>query len=173
LFIIGSTERCPEIVGLHEANVVFKDNDLTTKVRLKPDDAYNVLEALQKDSDALCKMGIMDYSLLIGVKTHQYEVENLHSNLSVKSTLSNVHNSIKSRHSYRYSSHGEDVLSSHINKPHPGACGTLHQETNKTLFMTESRENDIDDDNIDPIQRGIRTDDCLFLTFDILILIFT
>jgi hypothetical protein len=77
LFTVGSNDRCPEIVGLHEANVVFKDNDLSQKIRLSPLHAISVLEALNKDSDALCRMGIMDYSLLIGVQNATYDVDQL------------------------------------------------------------------------------------------------
>lgn len=75
LFIVGEGDRCPEVVGLHEPNIVFKDNDLITKIRLFPDDAYSVIDALNRDSDALCEMGIMDYSLLVGVRNQQYDID--------------------------------------------------------------------------------------------------
>jgi hypothetical protein len=51
----------------HEACVVLKDNDLVTKIRLHPQDTVNIFETLYNDSNALCAMGITDYSLLIGV----------------------------------------------------------------------------------------------------------
>lgn len=54
-----------------------KDNDLIAKIRLQPDDAIRVIEVLNKDSDALCGMGIMDYSLLIGIKNIEYDVERM------------------------------------------------------------------------------------------------
>lgn len=75
LFVSGSQTSCPDLVGEHEANIVLKDNDFTSKIRLKPDDAYNLIDVLNRDSDALCAMGITDYSLLIGVRNLQYEVE--------------------------------------------------------------------------------------------------
>jgi hypothetical protein len=75
LFTVGEGDRCPEVVGLHEPNIVFKDNDLITKIRLFPDDAYSVIDALNRDSDALCEMGIMDYSLLVGVSNQQYDID--------------------------------------------------------------------------------------------------
>lgn len=75
LFVSGSKSSCPDVVGEHEANFVLKDNDLTTKIRLKPDDAFSLIEVLNRDSDALCSMGITDYSLLVGVRNLQYEVE--------------------------------------------------------------------------------------------------
>ena len=74
LFLSGSQSSCLEVVGEHEANFILKDNDFTSKIRLKPDDAYNLIDILHKDSDALCHMGITDYSLLIGVRNLQYEV---------------------------------------------------------------------------------------------------
>eukprot|EP00603_Paraphysomonas_imperforata_P011470 CAMPEP_0114462732 /NCGR_PEP_ID=MMETSP0104-20121206/6983_1 /TAXON_ID=37642 ORGANISM="Paraphysomonas imperforata, Strain PA2" /NCGR_SAMPLE_ID=MMETSP0104 /ASSEMBLY_ACC=CAM_ASM_000202 /LENGTH=801 /DNA_ID=CAMNT_0001635625 /DNA_START=425 /DNA_END=2831 /DNA_ORIENTATION=- len=75
LFVSGSQASCPDVVGEHEANFVLKDNDFTSKIRLQPDDAYNLIEILNKDSDALCAMGITDFSLLIGIRNLQYEVE--------------------------------------------------------------------------------------------------
>jgi 1-phosphatidylinositol-4-phosphate 5-kinase len=75
LFVSGSQTSCPDLVGEHEANFVLKDNDFTSKIRLRPDDAYNLIDVLNKDSDALCAMGITDYSLLIGIRNLQYEVE--------------------------------------------------------------------------------------------------
>jgi 1-phosphatidylinositol-4-phosphate 5-kinase len=75
LFVSGSQTSCPDLVGEHEANFVLKDNDFTSKIRLRPDDAYNLIDVLNKDSDALCSMGITDYSLLIGIRNLQYEVE--------------------------------------------------------------------------------------------------
>jgi 1-phosphatidylinositol-4-phosphate 5-kinase len=80
LFISG-TERdvrrntCPDIVGTHEANFTLKDNDFTTKIRLRPEDSYTMIETLHKDSDALCAMGITDYSMLIGIRNLQYTVD--------------------------------------------------------------------------------------------------
>jgi hypothetical protein len=75
LFVFGRSSRCPDIVGPHEPNIVFKDNDLTSKMRLQAEDSFAVLDTLNKDSDALCKMGIMDYSLLIGVTNQQFEID--------------------------------------------------------------------------------------------------
>ena len=44
------------------------------QVRLQPDDAYAVIDALNRDSDALCDMGIMDYRLVgAGVGTRVCE----------------------------------------------------------------------------------------------------
>lgn len=75
LFISGSSAPCPDIVGVHEPNFILKDNDLTTKIRLRPEDAYYMIETLNKDSDALCSMGITDYSMLVGVRNLQYNVD--------------------------------------------------------------------------------------------------
>lgn len=76
LFISGSAvNSCPDIVGKHEANFTLKDNDFTTKIRLRPEDSYTMIETLHKDSDALCAMGITDYSMLIGIRNLQYNVD--------------------------------------------------------------------------------------------------
>lgn len=75
LFVSGSQTPCPDIVGVHEANFVLKDNDFTSKIRLRPEDAYSTIDILNRDSDALCSMGITDYSLLVGVRNLQYEVD--------------------------------------------------------------------------------------------------
>lgn len=55
-FRVGTSGNCPDRIGAHEPNLVLKDNDLTTKIRMKPEDAYEVINALHKDSDALCHM---------------------------------------------------------------------------------------------------------------------
>jgi len=75
-FVVGDTTSCPVGAGGgHEPSVVLKDNDLFHKIRLRPEDAYTVIETLSSDSDALCAMGITDYSLLLGVRNHQYDVD--------------------------------------------------------------------------------------------------
>jgi 1-phosphatidylinositol-4-phosphate 5-kinase len=77
-FIEGSNDMCTEVVGTHEASVTLKDNDLITKIRLYPEDAFQIIESLYSDSDALCSMGVMDYSLLVGVHFARYDVDTLH-----------------------------------------------------------------------------------------------
>ena len=74
-FVVGSSIGCPEIVGPHEYNIILKDNDLTSKIRMQPEDAFKLIEIINRDSDALAVMGIMDYSLLIGVRNLQYDVD--------------------------------------------------------------------------------------------------
>jgi 1-phosphatidylinositol-4-phosphate 5-kinase len=63
------------IVGRHEANVVLKDNDLHIKISLDVIEARRVLEILKKDSDLLAEIGVLDYSLLVGVKKKKFAVE--------------------------------------------------------------------------------------------------
>jgi len=70
-------DKCPEVVGGHEAIVTLKDSDMINKIRLYPDHAYALIDILNSDSDALCSMGMMDYSLLVGVKTQQYDIDSL------------------------------------------------------------------------------------------------
>ena len=59
------TGRCPmQVLGLHEPNVILKDNDLKHKIRLPGSTARFLLSQLEKDSELLCSFGVMDYSLL-------------------------------------------------------------------------------------------------------------
>lgn len=59
------TSRCPmQVLGLHEPNVILKDNDLKHKIRLPGATARFLLSQLEKDSELLCSFGVMDYSLL-------------------------------------------------------------------------------------------------------------
>lgn len=74
-FLEGSSDRCPEVIGSHEAIITLKDNDMINKIRLYPGDAYHIIDTLLSDSDALCEMGLMDYSLLVGVKHACYDVD--------------------------------------------------------------------------------------------------
>eukprot|EP01038_Epipyxis_sp_PR26KG_P015668 gene15668-21193_t len=74
-FKASKNEDCKAIVGKHEANIVLKDNDLRTKISLPPTNATRVVEILKKDSDLLGKLGVMDYSLLLGIKKWKFEVE--------------------------------------------------------------------------------------------------
>lgn len=74
-FTPAANEKCPAVVGGHEANVVLKDNDLRTKISLHPEDAVRVVDILKKDSDLLCEMGVLDYSLLVGVKKRKFIVD--------------------------------------------------------------------------------------------------
>lgn len=60
-----------QAIGGHQPNTVLKDNDLREPLRLHGADAAEVIEQLTRDSSFLCEMGIMDYSLLIGVSHQQ------------------------------------------------------------------------------------------------------
>eukprot|EP01034_Spumella_vulgaris_P023188 gene23188-29383_t len=74
-FVPARGDQCLAIVGKHEANVVLKDNDLRTKISLPPDDASAVVEILRKDSELLSQLGVLDYSLLLGIKKWKFEVQ--------------------------------------------------------------------------------------------------
>ncbi|TMW63240.1 hypothetical protein Poli38472_002181 [Pythium oligandrum] len=75
-YVFGSTdaENCRARVGRHEPNVVLKDNDLTAKVRLDPKTSEELYDQLVKDANFLSRLGIMDYSLLLGVHNVEYVV---------------------------------------------------------------------------------------------------
>jgi 1-phosphatidylinositol-4-phosphate 5-kinase len=60
-FVPAQNERCNVIVGVHEANVVLKDNDLQTKISLDPVEATRVLGILKSDSALLGELGVIDY----------------------------------------------------------------------------------------------------------------
>ena len=74
------------MIGKHEAAVTLKDNDMITKIKINPQDAYALIDVLNSDSDALCSMGLMDYSLLVGVQSVQYELEHLMNNPNIQSS---------------------------------------------------------------------------------------
>ncbi|RLN60152.1 hypothetical protein BBJ28_00014324, partial [Nothophytophthora sp. Chile5] len=75
-YVFGSTdaENCRARVGRHEPNVILKDNDLTAKVRLDPKVAEDLYDQLVKDANFLSRLGIMDYSLLLGIHNVEYMV---------------------------------------------------------------------------------------------------
>lgn len=68
-------QECGDGLNYHEPNIVLKDNDLLTKVRIDPTEAENLYMQLCADSEFLCSKGIMDYSLLMGVHSCEYYVE--------------------------------------------------------------------------------------------------
>jgi 1-phosphatidylinositol-4-phosphate 5-kinase len=74
LFVPMKKEKCTVIVGYHEGNVVLKDNDLRAKISLEPGVGKRVLDQLMKDGDLLGKLGVLDYSLLIGVKKYKFDL---------------------------------------------------------------------------------------------------
>ncbi|CAH0521612.1 unnamed protein product [Peronospora belbahrii] len=67
--------QCPNVVGLHEPNVVLKDNDLRTRMRIGTEEGVELFEQLRDDSLFLCDLGIMDYSLLLGVMDIEFAVD--------------------------------------------------------------------------------------------------
>lgn len=59
----------------HEPNVILKDNDLKYKLRLPNATSKHLITQLHKDSEFLCSLGVMDYSLLVGVHNTEYHVD--------------------------------------------------------------------------------------------------
>ncbi|KAF0690367.1 Aste57867_18202 [Aphanomyces stellatus] len=76
-YTFGSTksQECGDGLNFHEPNIVLKDNDLLTKVRIDPQASNQLYDQLCFDSDFLYEQGIMDYSLLMGVQSCEYYVE--------------------------------------------------------------------------------------------------
>lgn len=59
-------DDCEQNPNGHEPNVVFKDNDITGKIRLSPERAQDIVHQLHEDTNFLRNEMIMDYSLLVG-----------------------------------------------------------------------------------------------------------
>lgn len=64
-----------QVLGHHEPNVILKDNDLKYKLRLPNKTSHHLITQLHKDSEFLCSLGVMDYSLLVGVHNTEYHVD--------------------------------------------------------------------------------------------------
>lgn len=50
--------------GIHEPNLILKDNDLKYKIKLPLPTAVHLLRQLQMDAEYLYSEGVCDYSLL-------------------------------------------------------------------------------------------------------------
>lgn len=80
VFVYGAIDAntmCPMRLGKHEPNTVLKDNDLTSKVRLDENTAQELYQQVVMDASFLSRLGIMDYSLLLGVHNVEYMVEDI------------------------------------------------------------------------------------------------
>jgi len=73
-YVVGSkTSRCRESAnGVHKPSSVYKDQDLTDKIYLPLPQLIKIKETLSEDTAFLARMGIMDYSLLLGIDTHTF-----------------------------------------------------------------------------------------------------
>jgi hypothetical protein len=63
MFIPAEKNKCSKIVGLHEGNVVLKDNDFRIKISLQTHEAEELIKIVKRDSDLLAALGVMDYRL--------------------------------------------------------------------------------------------------------------
>lgn len=66
---------CPVTVGgEHAPNLTLKDNDLnySHRLRLEHNEAAEVVRQLRADARLLASLGIMDYSLLLGIRSVEY-----------------------------------------------------------------------------------------------------
>jgi 1-phosphatidylinositol-4-phosphate 5-kinase len=108
-YVFGSSDaaHCPARVGRHEPNMVLKDNDMTARVRLHPVIAEELYVQLVKDANFLSRLGIMDYSLLLGVHNVEYIVNpELHEEEEEEekeaTTISNSNNSTRNELRHRF-----------------------------------------------------------------------
>ena len=70
-----SEDICPERVSApHQPNITMKDNDLNYRVKLREQEAIATAKQLRKDAEFLKDLGIMDYSLLLGVRKDDQEI---------------------------------------------------------------------------------------------------
>jgi len=74
-FVPVKQQQCKAIVGKHEENIVLKDNDMRTKISLHKKDAVKIISVLKQDSELLGRLGVLDYSLLIGIKKWKFNVD--------------------------------------------------------------------------------------------------
>lgn len=73
---LNKHDACPYTVsGHHEPNLILKDNDIKYKIRLPPDTTQELYLQVKSDAEFLYSLGIMDYSLLVGVHNTEYLVQ--------------------------------------------------------------------------------------------------
>ncbi len=74
-FVVGSRSTCPMRPNhVHEPNTILCDNDWDYKLRLGKTQAKALIRAIMGDTDFLQSMGIMDYSLLLGIHRSKYKL---------------------------------------------------------------------------------------------------
>ncbi|KAF0686995.1 Aste57867_21215 [Aphanomyces stellatus] len=73
-FVFGGQEECASVVGEHYPDITLRDNDLKKRIKLPRDASHGLLKQIARDSDFLCGLGIMDYSLLIGMHYSQFKI---------------------------------------------------------------------------------------------------
>ncbi|CAK4618468.1 unnamed protein product [Aphanomyces euteiches] len=79
-FVFGGQEECSSIVGEHYPDITLRDNDLKKRIKLARDTSHALLKQIARDSDFLCGLGIMDYSLLIGMHYSQFKISKIDQN---------------------------------------------------------------------------------------------
>lgn len=73
---VSKHDTCPYTVsGHHEPNLILKDNDIKYKIRLPPETTQELFLQVKSDAEFLYSLGIMDYSLLVGVHNTEYLVK--------------------------------------------------------------------------------------------------
>lgn len=104
-------DRCPFTTGEHVPNVIMKDNDIKHKIRLTEYESTEVQSQLRLDADFLTSLGIMDYSLLVGVHLAEYEVEQASMEFCAEAPQSSPKGGDSSTKSLEDSSSGTSGLS--------------------------------------------------------------
>lgn len=99
--------------GLHEPNLILKDNDIKYKIRLSLENTVNLLRQIRLDAEFLYSVGIMDYSLLVGVHNTEYEVKDekdssLTPRLTRAATRADLYNKARRESSALANSHSDD-----------------------------------------------------------------
>jgi len=83
------SEKCEYTVhGNHMPRIVLKDNDFHICIRLPPLLSSALANQLKRDSDFLCKQGIMDYSLLLSVHYAKYDITREEEKKTTEATFS-------------------------------------------------------------------------------------
>ncbi|ETV69961.1 hypothetical protein, variant 3 [Aphanomyces astaci] len=69
---------CHSTVGEHYPDITLRDNDLKKRIKLPRGTSHALLKQIARDSDFLCGLGVMDYSLLIGMHYSQFKITSGH-----------------------------------------------------------------------------------------------
>jgi hypothetical protein len=151
--------RCPYTVnGIHEPKVIMKDNDLKNKLHMPKEITKSFFQQIQKDSQFLYSIGVMDYSLLIGIHNKEFDVSATAS--ATSSSASPVASAAASNDIKRSST----IL---LNKAPIGA--SLENDDTPAATPTEKENKNDNDDNIDVSLNGRSSGNVLLRKHEVLL----